>query len=267
MVSMAADLRLAIDVNHFARSAGLEGELDPWQLDVLDAPHAKIIMNCSRQSGKSTVAALLGLRTALYEPAALVLLVSPSQRQSGELFRRVVNFYHSLPIKPPLKSESALRLELANGSRIISLPGSERTTRGYSRASAVILDEAARVEDNLIGALRPTQATSKAGRKFVALSTPFGKRGWFYTQWIAAAADPGWLRVEVPASACARIGEEFLAEQLRELGPRAFAEEYACQFQDDQASLFAGEIIERAFVSRIKAWPRRGMVEGGAEAA
>jgi terminase large subunit-like protein len=124
----------------------------------------------------------------------------------------------------------------------------------------VILDEAARIEDALIAALRPTQAVSKAGRKFVALSTPFGKRGWFYEQWVAAAADPGWFRVEVPASACARIGEEFLAEQLKELGPRACAEEYGCQFQDDQAALFAGEIIERAFTSRIEAWPRRGMV-------
>jgi Terminase large subunit, T4likevirus-type, N-terminal len=258
---MAADLRLALDPGHFARSAGLEGELDPWQLNVLDTAQQKIIMNCSRQSGKSTIAALLGLRVALYEPAALVLLVSPSQRQSGELFRRVVTFYRELPIKPPLKSESALRLELANGARIISLPGSEKTTRGYSKASAIILDEAARIEDNLIGSLRPMQATSKAERKFVALSTPFGKRGWFFEQWLAAAADPGWLRVEVPASACHRISEAFLAEQLRELGPRAFSEEYGCQFQDDQASLFAGEIIERAFTDRIKAWPRRGMVE------
>ena len=83
MVSLAGDLRLALDVDHFARVAGLEGDLDGWQRQVLDAPEHKILLNCSRQSGKSTVAALLAIRTAIFEPRSLVLLVSPSQRQSG----------------------------------------------------------------------------------------------------------------------------------------------------------------------------------------
>jgi hypothetical protein len=266
MVSMAQDLRLALDLDHFAQSAGLEGSLDQWQRDVLDAPQSKVLMNCSRQSGKSTTAALLALRVALYEPGSLTLLVSPSQRQSGELFRRVMAFYHALPEgKAPLHAESALRLELKGGSRIISLPGSERTTRGYARAAAVILDEAARIDDQLIASLRPMQATSGAGRKFVALSTPRGKAGWFYEQWLQAAADSTWLRVEIPASKCPRISEEFLAEQLRELGPQAFAEEYNCEFQDDQTQLFTTEVIERAFVSRVKAL--RWGVPDAAEAA
>jgi hypothetical protein len=262
-LSMAADLRLALDLDHFARSAGLEGPLDGWQRDVLDAPQSKVLMNCSRQSGKSTTAALLGLRVALYEPGALVLLVSPSQRQSAELFRRVMAFYHVLPIKAPLHAESVLRLELRGGSRIISLPGSSTTTRGYARAAAVILDEAARVPDELIASLRPMQATSGAGRKFVALSTPHGKRGWFFEQWLMAASDPTWLRVEIPASKCPRISEEFLQEQLRELGPQAYAEEYECQFQDDQTQLFTTEVIERAFTARVKAL-RWGVPDAGA---
>ncbi len=252
--SIFADLRLALDVDHFARAAGLEGPLDDWQRDVLDAPQQKVLMCCSRQSGKSTTAALLALRVALYEPGSLTLLVSPSQRQSGELFRRVMAFYHALPEgKTPLHAESVLRLELKGGSRIVSLPGSERTTRGYARAAAVVLDEAARVPDELIASLRPMQATSGAGRKFVALSTPHGKRGWFYEQWLMVGSDPTWLRVEIPASKCPRISAEFLAEQLKELGPAAFAEEYQCQFQDDATALFSTEIIERAFTSRVKA--------------
>jgi hypothetical protein len=131
----------------------------------------------------------------------LVLCVSPSLRQSGELFRKVAGFLHAIPSKPRIRAESALRLELENGSRVISLPGSEKTTRGYSKANLVVLDEASRIEDALISALRPMQAVAGAGRRrFVAMSTPYGRRGWFYDRW--QSADPGWLKVQIPAERC-----------------------------------------------------------------
>ena len=72
-------------------------------------------MCCARQTGKSTISALLGLWTAIYEAPALVLLVSPSQRQSGELFRKVMDYYRALDGGPELHMESALRAEWRNG--------------------------------------------------------------------------------------------------------------------------------------------------------
>ena len=69
--------------------------------------------------------------------------------------------------------------------RIISLPGSEKTTRGFSKATLIVVDEAARVEDQLMASLRPMLATSKDGGKLVMLLTPFGKRGSFYEYWSA----------------------------------------------------------------------------------
>ena len=59
-------------------------------------------------------------------------------------------------------------MELANGSRIISLPGSEKTVRGYSAVSLVIMDEAARVPDELLQAVRPMLATTSG--RFIALA-------------------------------------------------------------------------------------------------
>jgi Terminase large subunit, T4likevirus-type, N-terminal len=249
MTSIAGDLRLAIDVAHFARSAGLEGPLDPWQKRVLETGEKKIILNCSRQSGKSTIASLLACRTAIYEPGALILCVSPSLRQSGELFRKVLASYHALPIKPQIRAESALRLELANGSRVISLPGSEKTTRGYSKAGLIILDEASRIEDALISALRPMQAVSR-GSRFVVMSTPWGRRGFFFDRW--HSDDPGWLKIEVTAEQCPRIPADFLREQERELGPLLFRQEYACEFVDDAEALFSTEIVEAAFDAGIR---------------
>jgi hypothetical protein len=69
---------------------------DPWQVEVLEGAHARLLLNCCRQAGKSTVVAMLGLVHAIFEPAALVLLVSRSHRQSTELFRIVTDFYRQL---------------------------------------------------------------------------------------------------------------------------------------------------------------------------
>src|SRR5437588_4144921 len=67
------------------RHLGLEP--DPWQLEVLEGGHQRLLLNCCRQAGKSTVVAMLGLVEALFVPLTRVLLVSRSHRQSTELFR------------------------------------------------------------------------------------------------------------------------------------------------------------------------------------
>src|SRR5829696_6545259 len=155
---IARDLSRALDPVLLARDAGLEP--DPWQADLLRTMPRRALLLCSRQSGKSTVTSLMALWKAIYEPNALVLLVSPSQRQSGELFRTTMNFHARLQGAPTLSAESALRAELSNGTRIVSLPGTEKTIRGFAGANLVVIDEAARVEDELLAAVRPMLATS-----------------------------------------------------------------------------------------------------------
>ena len=132
---------------------------DPWQTEVLRSDSKRILLNCSRQSGKSTVTAIMALHTGLYRPGSLILCLSPTLRQSGELFHNVSRFYGVDPAVPS-KSESALKLELENGSRIISLPGKEQNVRGYAGVTLLIVDEAARVPDDLYYAVRPMLAVS-----------------------------------------------------------------------------------------------------------
>ena len=95
-------------------------------------PARRTLLNASRQCGKCTVTGILAAHTALYDPGSLTLLLSPTQRQSHELFRKALDAYRSIPTAIPIVQESALRLELANGSRIVSLPGKETTVRGFS---------------------------------------------------------------------------------------------------------------------------------------
>jgi hypothetical protein len=96
---------------------------DAWQETVLRSEAKRLLLLCSRQSGKSTVTAALALHQVVYQPGSLVLLLSPSQRQSVELFRKVLDVYGAIDGAAPSKQESALRL-VENGSRLVSLCGS-----------------------------------------------------------------------------------------------------------------------------------------------
>lgn len=223
------------------------GEPDIWQADVLRSASPRILMNCSRQSGKSTVAAAIGVHEALAEAGALVLLLSPSLRQSSELFRKVLAVYASAGRPVVSEIENRLTLELANGSRIVSLPGTEKTVRGFSGVRLLLVDEASRVEDTLYQSIRPMLAVS--GGRLVALSTPWGQRGWWHDAWIS---DEPWLRVEVPASMCPRISSTFLAEEWRSMGDLAYASEYECRFVDTEANAFNSEHIAAAIDTELQ---------------
>jgi hypothetical protein len=240
------DLARALDPVMLATDCGIVP--DAWQASLLrDRPRRSLLL-CSRQSGKSTVTALMALWTAIFEAPALVVLFSPSQRQSAELFRSVMQFHSKLEGAPKLNSESVLKAEMENGSRILALPGTERTVRGYANAGLVVIDEAARVEDELIAAVRPMLATSEGGGRLIALTTPAGKRGWFFEAWIGAE---NWTRVRVTAEDCPRISQEFLDEELRELGAQRYSEEYGLQFLDADESVFPSSIIDGAFTQEV----------------
>src|SRR5919204_5333895 len=93
-MGLALDLACGLDPCVLAQQAGIVP--DPWQADVLRSTAPRMLLNCSRQSGKSTVVAILAVHTALYDPGALVLLLSPTLRQSGELFKKAAGVYQAL---------------------------------------------------------------------------------------------------------------------------------------------------------------------------
>jgi hypothetical protein len=198
---------------------------------------------CSRQAGKSQSVAAVALKTALLEPGSLVLLLSPTLRQSGELFRdKVLTLYNALgwPVQP-LRKPTQLMLELVNGSRIVSLPESEGGIRGFSKVKLLVIDEAARVSGELYRAVRPMLAVSRG--RLIALSTPFGKLGWFYDEW---SSDNAWERVKITATQCPRISPAFLAEERRALGPRWYSQEYMCSFEEIIDSVFSHDDVTAA---------------------
>jgi Terminase large subunit, T4likevirus-type, N-terminal len=241
--------RLRADPARLLSEAGFPP--DPWQADLLRHPAQRTLLLCSRQAGKSTVAAALALRAALLSPPALVLLLSPTLRQSGELFRaHFLTYYKALGRPVPTVQETALTMQLANGSRIVSLPGEEGGIRSFSSVRLLIVDEASRVPDDLYRAVRPMLAVSRG--QLVCLSTPFGQRGWFHDEWHGSG---NWKRVRITANDVPRITPEFLAEERKALGERWFNQEYLCSFEASIASLFSYEDLQASIKADIQPCP------------
>jgi hypothetical protein len=193
-------------------------------------------LNCTRQWGKSTTTAAAVLHECSYTPHSFVVLIAPTSRQSQLLLRTIQTFAklagsacEALPGADP-------GLQLAEG-RVVALPGVEESTRGFSAVTWLVVDEAARVLDPLYYSCRAYLATTN-GRVWL-LSTPFGKRGFFYEE-----SSAGRFSVTlVPASGCARISRAFLAEQKLTLPGSWYAQEYECQFTSVDGGVFDHDLV------------------------
>ena len=110
----------------------------------------------------------------------------------------------------------------------------------------LLVDEAARVDDETIAAVRPMLAVS--GGQLIALSTPSGRRGWWHEAW----EDGGtvWERVRVPAADCPRISAAFLAEERPPMGDYFYRQEYGCEFAETDAQLFSEETLQAMWDAR-----------------
>ena len=81
------------------------------------------------------------------------------------------------------------------------------------------------------------------------MSTPFGRRGWFWQAWSEGGHD--WQRFEIPAVACPRISRDFLEQEKRSLPPSWFASEYGCLFVQPDDSFFDQDDVLAAIDSGI----------------
>jgi hypothetical protein len=240
------DLIRALDPVEFSRYIGIEP--DEWQAEVLRHEGKRLLLNCSRQSGKSTTTATKALHTGIYRPKSLILLVSPSLRQSQELFRKVKDSYEAMETKPGLWEDNKLSMTLSNGSRIVSLPSEQATVRGFSGVNMILFDEAAQAQDNFYYAVLPMLIINNGA--MICMSTPYGKRGFFHKEWIDGGDD--WHRIEIPAEKCPRISPEELERQRRSLGSMFFRQEFNCEFVETIDTVFNYDMVQEAFDDDVK---------------
>jgi hypothetical protein len=232
-MSLAADLRATLDpAALFQQAFGLEPL--PWQRGYLRSDRSTVVLK-GRQVGASLAAAALAIYTARYWADSATIIVSPSLKQSGEILGRARAGLRRL--RASLEQDSASMLRLANGSRIVSLPGTARSVRGWT-AKLLILDEAAFIEPETFTAARALVAT---GGRLVVQSTPAAEIGDFHE--IVKADDPAWAHFTIRSAEVPTISVEFLEAERRAMSPDTFAGEYECTFGKSGATLFTAERI------------------------
>ncbi len=265
-------LRQVVDLPYYGRRR-LGFHCDDQQLELFRRCSRRTLLNCSRQSGKSTAAAMKATHCAHWRPGVTILVTAPTKQQTREFLRKVRTFATLAGIA---RRGEKFCVEFSNGSRVIGVAADEDSIRGFSAVALVIVDEAARVSDEVYFALLPMLAVSNGS--LWLLSTPKGKRGFFHAEWASPEgeqgsalrsangpgmldADPvvrqfsrseGWVKVRIKGADCPRISAEFLKNQKKRLGERRYAQEYECLFVDLDRGAFDPDVVRKAFRGDIK---------------
>lgn len=221
---------------------------DEWQkksLSQLITRRENALILCSRGAGKSKMIA-----AAAYLEACLggfPLVISRSDRQAMKVFRYVLEYHQRLRLRRSNR-ETMHELVLADdkhrqGGQVYALPCREDTIRGEHGVTLLIVDEAARVPDQVYGAVTAMTAVSK-GRQAL-LTTPYGRRGFFYQEWDKGE---GWVRHRHPWHECPRLSEEFIQTERRRHGQLWVRQEYLdCEEGEEFLSVDSGVFDVVAF--------------------
>ena len=214
----------------------------PWQETFLRAPRgASILALTGRQVGKTTTAAWAIAHAMLFNKVAVGDRLSGATPKCGSGAAGARGF---IKAGAKFKSDNVYGLELENGSRVLALPSSDDSIRGLTVEAWIVADEAARLPDDLIAALRPMRARRPEAR-FAMLSTAWSRTDPFWTAW--ASEDPTWIRLQATADANPELfTKEFLDQERRALGEHDFNREYLGVPGGGQASPFSWDLFDRA---------------------
>jgi len=170
------------------------------------------------------------------------MVFSPTLRQSVEYARYVRQMDRAMGYPVPVLRQNLTTVEWSNGSRLMSLPDNHEGVVGFT-PSRIVIDEGSRVSDVLYLSVRPMLAL---GAELEVLSTPFGKRGWFFELFDSPRRLSMFRPWRITAADCPRISEAFLAEERIELGERWYQQEYFLEFSDSVDAVFSQESIRAA---------------------
>ena len=244
------------DIPLFAREV-LGVKLDAKQTALLRSDSRRVILNCCRQWGKSTVTAVKAVHCAIFQPGSLTVVVSPSARQSAEFVLKVRMLAARASERVRGDGENRASAVFTNGSRVAGLPASEDTTRGFSGATLLIVDEASRVKDSLYFAMLPILSTTGStgdkpgqGGEVWLLSTPNGRTGFFWKTWNEC---DDWFRLQVTADESPRVNRKVLAEHKKIFSGDLFRQEYMCEFLAGDDALFNMDQVDKLYLPHITA--------------
>lgn len=282
----ARELACALSPLEYIRSNGFRPF--PWQAAILNSNHKRIAINGARQSGKSTLVVGVPDWIAKYVARSLSIIAAATEKQAVEDMEKIKDFIAKDRHYPRIVRDSDSLLEFDNGSRILVVPATEKAARGYSNPDIIILDEASRIEDPVYrSGIRP-MLTDNPKCVLLIISTPAGRGGFFFRAWqsdrwekyeIRAPWDPvetDWtLRGGISEKEYQRIraeqgirawysprhrNREEQQENLEEMGPREYLQEYCCEFIEPEGQVFKYNEITGLFASEVEPM-RLGTIE------
>jgi len=247
--------------------------MDGWQQGVISSRERYVIVDASRQSGKSSTFAIKAAHVVIGKPNSLVLIIA-EQRQSNEDIRkvrqivksydRVLQKKHDGKITLDMVVDNKTSFELAHGGRCISLPGNEKV-RGYSAPDLVIVDEGGSVDDIVFAAIDPMIEVNPSAQLMIG-GTPNGTRGFYFNEWGSPRygelgsrswADPRKIdpkllwpynsqKFWIPWQMCPRISAESIEQKRMIYGDAYVLQEYEGVFLDDTTSLISEAALRQS---------------------
>lgn len=210
----------------------------PYQAKLLTDMNKRIVACMGRQTGKTTTIAMKAIYFAQTNPDVLVLITSPSLRQSMIMFDRVATFVYSTAyLRNKILRATRTLIQFENGSRIIALPCSENLLRGYT-AHMIILDEASWIPEEVITQILFPMLSTTDGCA-ILLSTPWDKNHFFYKAFV----NPTYSVHKVKSSECPLIKPKFLEEMRQNMTREAYLMEYEAEFVEALNSYFSQDLI------------------------
>jgi hypothetical protein len=237
-----------VKVQHPTKGA-VPFDLYEYQIEMVRAIHENkdTLLLCSRQMGKTTVAAMYILWFALFHKAKRCVIASKAMSHAVEIQSRIKFAYEELPmwLKAGCTFYNRTSIEFDNKSVIICEATSDKTGRGSSPA-IIFLDEIAfiprRIQDEMWGSLTPALST---GGKFIISSTPNGDSDLFAQLWRAANSKQNnfvplrFLWWQHPDR-----GEAYYKEMVGKLGELRARQELDCEFLSSDALLVSSIVLQ-----------------------
>ena len=221
----------------------------PYQKKFFTNPAKRKIWVSSRQIGKSFCVAGILTFKALQKHNGLAICISVNSRSASEIISKCKQFAESVKVlsnNAITYTSSFDTIRFSNGSRIMSLPSTADSLRGWS-AQCVVVDEAAFVWklDDILQGLAPT-LTRDPDAELILTTTPAGKNGPFYEMYNNALNDPAWYVQHTTIHEAIADGLNVDLNSLHSLcpDPDVFAQEYECKFLSEYSSLIDLNLID-----------------------
>jgi hypothetical protein len=235
------------DVAVFAKSV-LHQPLWPHQIRAAFDQAFITVIAAARRTGKSTLAEVLSIWTALRERNVVVLILSATQEASRRMTESIAATLNARSVtRGAVVEDYSTRIRLTNGSQIISLPASQRQVRGYGKGvRLVILDEAGFMPQELWAAAHYVALDERPNSRLLLLGTPWGSADHWFRQAFQAgiANEPDHSAFNWTYKANPRLDHAYLERQRERVSPQEYAAEVLGEWGSASGSMFSQELLE-----------------------